>query len=234
MTSCVYAILAACAVGGPADPASQPPAPVQYAQAMPGYQDAAPGGQGLLARLRRLFGREPEVRMYEVVPGPTMTNLPEVTTPYNGQRPADEQAADEQAEPAPAGERVEVIDSAPGATTAGPGRAPAQPAVGSSLQVAKKYQDQVGHEEDYSWITGHLFYVYGDGGHWVLRYTLPDQVDRYGGSVVLAPAVEMKHFREGDLVCVTGRVINEAQNGHGLGGARYRVDTINVVERADP
>jgi hypothetical protein len=103
-----------------------------------------------------------------------------------------------------------------------------------NLQVAKKYQDRVGHEDDYSWVTGHLFYVRADGGHWVLRYALPDQVDRYGGSIVLAPGVDMKNFREGDLVCVFGHLLSEGRTSPALAAPLYRVDVINIVERADP
>ena len=103
-----------------------------------------------------------------------------------------------------------------------------------SLQVSTKYQDKVGHETDYSWITGHLFYVHTDGGKWVLRYTAIDEVDRYGGSVVLTPTVEMRNYREGDLVNVFGEVLNNGQSVRPLGGALYRVNSIQMVERADP
>jgi hypothetical protein len=68
----------------------------------------------------------------------------------------------------------------------------------------------------------------------VVRYGLPDQVDKYGGSIVLAPTVEMKNFREGDLVCVTGHVVDERSVSPSLGGALYRADTIAIVERSDP
>jgi hypothetical protein len=101
------------------------------------------------------------------------------------------------------------------------------------LKVAEKYQDKVGHETDYSWITGHLFYLHTDGGKWVLRYTAVDEVDRFGGSVVLTPTVEMKNFREGDLVNVSGEVLNNGQAARPLGGALYRVNSIQLVERAD-
>jgi hypothetical protein len=102
------------------------------------------------------------------------------------------------------------------------------------MQVAPKYQDKVGHETDYSWITGHLFYVHADGGKWVLRYTAISEVDRYGGSVVLTPTVEMRNFREGDLVNVFGEVLNGGQMARPLGGPLYRVNSIQLVERADP
>jgi hypothetical protein len=104
----------------------------------------------------------------------------------------------------------------------------------ANLQVAKRYENQIGHETDYSWITGHLFYVHADGGRWVVRYALPDEVDKYGGSVVLAPGVEMKNYREGDLICIYGQVIHEGPFSASLRGALYRVDSILMIERADP
>jgi hypothetical protein len=103
-----------------------------------------------------------------------------------------------------------------------------------NLQVAKKYENKVGHETDYSWVTGHLFYVHTDGGRWVVRYGRPDEVDKFGGSMVLAPTVEMRNFREGDLVCVFGQVIDEGRSSRPLGGALYRVNAISMVERSDP
>lgn len=102
------------------------------------------------------------------------------------------------------------------------------------LKLPKKHEDKVGHETDYSWITGHLFYVRADGGRWVLRYGQADEVDKFGGSVVLAPVVEMRNYREGDLVCVTGEVLDEGRASRSLGGPLYRVNTISMVERADP
>ena len=76
--------------------------------------------------------------------------------------------------------------------------------------------------------------VHADGGRWVLRYTAVGEVDPYGGSVVLTPTVEMRNYREGDLVNVTGQILNDGQAARPLGGALYRVGSIQMVERADP
>jgi hypothetical protein len=102
------------------------------------------------------------------------------------------------------------------------------------MPLKKQVEDRVGNAEDYSWITGQLFYVHVGGGKWVLRYTSVDQVDRYGGSVVLAPVMDMKNYREGDLVCVHGEVMQQQRALPPLGGALYRVNAINLLERADP
>jgi hypothetical protein len=90
---------------------------------------------------------------------------------------------------------------------------------------------RMGHEADYSRITGYLYYVHTDGGRWLLRYATLDQVDRYGGSVVLIPCMEMGKFREGDLVTVRGAVLNEGRTSRSLGGALYRTQMIELVER---
>ena len=90
---------------------------------------------------------------------------------------------------------------------------------------------RMGHEADYSRITGYLYYVHADGGRWLLRYATLDQVDRYGGSVVLIPCMEMGNFREGDLVSVRGEVLNAARTSRSLGGALYRTQMIEMIER---
>src|SRR5205085_619114 len=38
------------------------------------------------------------------------------------------------------------------------------------MELAEKELQKVGHEQDYSWITGKLFRAPGGGDHWVLRY----------------------------------------------------------------
>jgi hypothetical protein len=100
-----------------------------------------------------------------------------------------------------------------------------------SIDLPQHGRDRIGHEHDYSWITGYLYYVHANGGQWVLRYAELGQQDRYGGSVVLAPTVEMHHYREGDLVTVHGEVIREGRATSALGGAFYRVHVITMVER---
>ena len=104
----------------------------------------------------------------------------------------------------------------------------------SNLPVAAKFREIVGHENDYSWITGQLYYVHAEGGMWVVRYANVDETDRFGGSVVLTPTVEMRNFREGDLVNVCGEIMNNGLPVRGLGGALYRVNSVQMIERSDP
>ena len=101
------------------------------------------------------------------------------------------------------------------------------------VQLSKEYQNKVGRSEDFKWVTGQLFYVHVDGGRWVLRYASLGEADEYGGSIVLAPAVSMKNFREGDLVSVSGHLLGEGRANKQLGGPLYRVETIDMVDRAD-
>ncbi len=99
--------------------------------------------------------------------------------------------------------------------------------------VKKDFVDSIGHADDYSWVTGQLFYVHAGGGMWVLRYAGVDEVDGYGGSVVLTTAVSMRNFRDGDLVSVTGEVLKDGRATKYLGGPLYRATSVNMVERAD-
>lgn len=101
------------------------------------------------------------------------------------------------------------------------------------MPVKKDFRTKVGCAEDYQWVTGQLFYLHVDGGVWVVRYVSVGQEDRFGGSVVLSPSVNMKNFREGDLVCIHGELLNQGRATPRLGGPLYRVDAIDLVERAD-
>jgi hypothetical protein len=126
--------------------------------------------------------------------------------------------------------------TAPPAAPAAPAARPAVKVVANKAvpEVQKKFQEKVGCAPDHSWITGQLFYVHVDGGRWVLRYTSVGEQDKYGGSVVLAPGVDMKNYREGDLVSVNGKVLNDARTSRHLPGALYQASGISLIERADP
>jgi hypothetical protein len=101
-----------------------------------------------------------------------------------------------------------------------------------NLEVKKTFQAKIGNADDYSWITGQLFYVHVEGGQWVLRYASVGQEDKYGGSVVLAGA-DMRNYREGDLVSINGEILNQGRASRHLGGPLYRVDSMTMVERCD-
>jgi hypothetical protein len=100
-----------------------------------------------------------------------------------------------------------------------------------STEINKEYLDRVGNAPDYSWVTGELFYIHADKGLWVVRYAPVDREDRYGGSVVLAPATSMDAFQEGDLVTVQGEMLYEGRASKYLGGPLYRSLGVSLVDR---
>jgi hypothetical protein len=169
--------------------------------------DARPG---LRERLRHLFRRD-ETPTRAMQPAPRMSTAePPLLRPTPQPQP---------------------LVTAPAA----PAAKPSVKIVGSDAvpEVGKKFQEKVGCAPDHSWITGQLFYVHADGGRWVLRYTSVGEQDKFGGSVVLAPGVEMKNYREGDLVSVNGKVLSDARTSAHLPGALYQATAINLIERAD-
>ena len=101
----------------------------------------------------------------------------------------------------------------------------------SDQDLLKEYLGRLGSASDYSWVTGQLFYIHADNGLWVVRYAPIDKEDRYGGSVVLAPIVNMDRFHEGDLVTVHGEILKEGRASKYVGGALYRAAAVNLEGR---
>ncbi len=98
------------------------------------------------------------------------------------------------------------------------------------LPVADKFKNRLGHEADYTWITGQLYRL---GNMWVLRYALAEEKDRHGGSVLLTASADMQNFREGDLVAVVGQIINGGRHSEQIPCPVYRATEVNLVERGD-
>ncbi len=105
-----------------------------------------------------------------------------------------------------------------------------------AMEIAREYLHKVANADDYSWVTGQLFYIHihADQGLWLVRYAPVDNEDRYGGSVVLASAASMANFREGDLVTVHGEILNQGRGSRYLGGPLYRALAVELRERARP
>jgi len=101
-----------------------------------------------------------------------------------------------------------------------------------NFDLTDKDLKQVGHETDYSWITGKLSRAPGASGRWVLRYTAPYEEDKYGGSVTLGSSHELATYHEGDLICVHGKVHGGGSAGRTAASATYDVQSINLIERA--
>jgi hypothetical protein len=205
------------AAGAPVDP---PPAEYAPAPRPPMVRVVSSGGVRLVpdytGRSGVPYPNSPEASPYHV------TTAPHLVTPAPVSAAPASPASLSFSTPAPTEGAVY-----PGMAVSAPPSAYVKPPASPPLSAI----DKVGNEHDYSWITGYLYYVHTDGGRWVLRYATLDQVDRYGGSVVLAPGVEMGNYREGDLVTVHGRVLSEGRATRSLGGALYRVDVIEMVER---
>jgi len=221
MTHALYVLLAAGALGAPGDCVC-PSSSTVSGQAGMNVQAVPAGNGGVLGWFRNTFGpRQPAVA------APVATSAPAGKTSI---QPVVYVGVPGATVTAPRQTFLPIKPAAQGTTVAMPAPNPVIPA----LKVAEKYEDRVGHEKDYSWVTGHLFYIHADGGRWVVRYGLPDEIDSFGGSVVLAPGVEMRNYREGDLVCVYGDVLDAGRTSPSLGGALYRVNVISLVDRADP
>ena len=88
-------------------------------------------------------------------------------------------------------------------------------------KISARLVNKIGHEEDYSWITGQL--EMENGAH-VVYYATPDTVDRFGGRMVLNGDLDMTRFKSGDLVTVRGTVLQ------GRTISIYRAQSINLVE----
>jgi hypothetical protein len=98
-----------------------------------------------------------------------------------------------------------------------------------SYEQVDKDAKQVGHEQDYSWITGKLARAPGANSRWVLRYTAPYEQDRYNGEVLLTGGQELSPLHEGDLICVHGKVVTGLRSS---GNTTYQVNSVDMIEKA--
>ena len=90
--------------------------------------------------------------------------------------------------------------------------------------ILPKFAGKIGHEPDYTWVTGQLGQ---QNGQWVIHYGVPGEVDNFGGKLVLNYQGDMRGLQVGDLISVSGGLT--AQNGR-LGGV-YQVNTLSLIER---
>jgi hypothetical protein len=89
------------------------------------------------------------------------------------------------------------------------------------------------YANDYSWIQGRLRWVQVNGGAWIVRYAPLDQVDQYGGSMVLTRDARVDRLKEGDFVRIEGEVLSDRSTIF-LGGPLYRIKEIALVQAAAP
>ncbi len=103
-----------------------------------------------------------------------------------------------------------------------------------NLPVSEKYREQIGHETDYSWITGQLYRFEADNRTlWVVRYATEEIQDTHGGSVALVPSIDMRNYRNGDLVSVQGQILNGGARSEQVGAPLYRASDIHLIERGE-
>src|SRR5262245_7157432 len=148
-------------------------APGGYVDGQTGGWQPQPQRRGLFGRLGGwfggLFGRGNSGGPYygsgQTIQQPTLRQQP-LVYPLNTNEP-----------PLAGAGKVSMAAPAPGNVVVS-ARVPLDPATpqgGNALMglpVAGKYRDRIGHEADYSWITGQLYRV---GNLWVLRYALPEE-----------------------------------------------------------
>jgi hypothetical protein len=96
-----------------------------------------------------------------------------------------------------------------------------------NFELADKDLKVVGHETDYSWITGKLMHAPGASDRWVLYYTAPYEQDRYGGLITLGSSPLLASYHEGDLICVHGKALAGRS-----GSASYEVHSVDLIDRA--
>jgi len=89
-----------------------------------------------------------------------------------------------------------------------------------------------GHASDYSWLIGKIQRLQVNGGSWKIRYAPLDQLDRWGGSVVLSEDVRVEKFEDGELVYVDGEIIADRPTIY-LTGPLYRITAIHKLNDKD-
>ncbi len=97
----------------------------------------------------------------------------------------------------------------------------------------KSRSDMYGHAEDYSWLKGRLQKVHVPGVEWKIRYSPIDEVDQFGGSMVLAPDIRMEDFKNLELVYIKGRQLSGRPSLY-VTGPLYRVESIHRLDPIDP
>lgn len=240
MNSSIYFLTATLLAGqaGDARPMPQPGQPMTVESA-PVYVDGQvsaypPPRRGIIYRVSGwvggLFGRNRQNDMMidgngqiingQIVPQGTMnTNEPPMAGPGTTSMMMP-------------GTQGEVVITGSSPVSAG-AHTPAAPAT-LDLPITDKFKTKIGHEADYSWLSGQLYRLQaGSGALWVVRYANADEQDSHGGSVLLAPAIDMRNFRDGDLVSVKGQILNGGRKSEQIACPVYRASDVSLVERAD-
>jgi hypothetical protein len=81
------------------------------------------------------------------------------------------------------------------------------------------------HAPDYNWIIGQVEYS-RIGKEWRLRYAGVDEVDPYGGRVILIENQHVALLREGQFIHVRGHLVNSPDGG----SPHYRIESFKTVD----
>lgn len=92
--------------------------------------------------------------------------------------------------------------------------------VGKS-SLSARMADKVGHENDFSWITGQLR---RENNGWVIYFATPETIDRYNGRLPIASGIDMSKFQDGDLVTAHGQVSSRGNQ------AAYQASSVDLIE----
>jgi uncharacterized cupin superfamily protein len=79
-----------------------------------------------------------------------------------------------------------------------------KPASSASSPILPINADRIGRDEKFEWVTGQLEM---EKGHFILYYATPETVDMHHGRIQVNPQkVDMRQFRNGDLVSMRGQL----------------------------
>jgi len=92
--------------------------------------------------------------------------------------------------------------------------------------------DMYGHADDYSWLKGRLHKVHVPGVEWKIRYLPIDEVDQWGGSMVLAPDIRLEDFNHLDVVYIKGKQLADRPSLY-VSGPLYRIESIHDLSPID-
>ena len=194
----------------------------------------------ILGGLRKLFGKKDAEPQYRVEPPVTS---PSTTTPRLMQRMPEGNSTEgaPQAVPVnnvkivtpatyqPAGEPIQTIPtttqslSIPATPVSATIPTPTSTVASRPSRISPELVGKVGHEQDYSWITGQIRV---ENGQHVIHFAPPEVVDRYNGSLVLTSATaELRAFRDGEYVSARGQVVQQGST------AVYRLTGIDRLPR---
>lgn len=188
------------------------------AQAQPVYVEAPRENRPILSGLKRVFGGGSMKETAATGEPMTIQQVPATMTSYPRKMPAGDAApiAPPPSQLAPAsGPQTNVAPISHNVVAA---QTPA-------YQINPKLAGKIGRDDDFGWVTGQL--QANPDGSYVIHYAPEGTIDKYQGRLSLhTSGVDMRRFRDGDLVSVRGGLYT--QTGY---ATVYRATGIDLIER---